>query len=136
VGNDQANNPYLDEMLATYCELLYFERFHPDKVKWWWDFRVFTYSSQDFVDSTVYEFNGARPYINAIYLRGVQMLDAARKAIGDEAFFRWLYTYSEATRGKIATPQDFWGSLSTDEYNKLKTIRETYLQEPNILPEG
>jgi aminopeptidase N len=40
VGNDQALEPWLDEALCTYSELLFYEAVYPDLVDWWWTFRV------------------------------------------------------------------------------------------------
>jgi hypothetical protein len=133
VGNDQANVPYMDEALATYSELLYFESYLPQYVEWWWQFRINQYDSQRPVDSKVYNFNAVRPYINAVYLRGVKMMDDIRSALGDEAFFSWLQQYVDEQNGQIASPQDFWGTFSQEQYESLSGIRETYLQAPDVL---
>ena len=133
VGNDQANAPYLDEALATYSELLYFESYLPQYVAWWWQFRIYQYDSQRPVDSKVYNFDAARPYINAVYLRGVEMVDDIRTTLGDEPFFAWLQRYVAEQNGQIASPHDFWGTFSREEYESLASIRETYLQSPDVL---
>lgn len=133
VANDQSNAPYLDESLATYSELLYFERYHPDLVQEWWDFRIFQYSTDAPVDSTVYEHTQWRPYINAVYLRGVRMLQAIREVIGDEAFMAWLNDYAINNAGRIAFPVDFWRSLPEAEYLSVTEIRREYLRNGDIL---
>lgn len=46
IGNDQAKEPWLDEALATYHEVLYYQRYHPDLVQWWWDNRVSGFAPQ------------------------------------------------------------------------------------------
>ena len=56
------------------------------------------------MDSAVYQFNTPREYINAVYLRGAQMLQNLREDIGDEAFFRLLRAYYSAGSGSIADP--------------------------------
>lgn len=133
VANDQSNTPYLDESLATYSELLYFERYQPDLVQAWWDFRVFQYSTDAPVDSTVYEYTQWRPYINAVYLRGVEMLQDIRDEIGDEAFMAWLLDYSTTNAGRIALPRDFWRSLPEAEYLAITEIRREYLRNGDVL---
>lgn len=133
VGNDQADHPYLDEMLATYSELLFFERYYPDEVDWWWNFRIYTYETTQPIDLRVYDFDGTRPYINAVYLRAVKMIETARNTIGDIPFFVWLNQYAGLYRNKIATPFDFWSVLSLEDYIKLAPVRQTYLREPNVL---
>jgi aminopeptidase N len=133
VANDQSNAPYLDESLATYSELLYFERYQPDLVEEWWNFRVFQYSTDAPVDSTVYEYTQWRPYINAVYLRGVKMLQAIRDVVGDEAFMAWLLDYSTINEGRIALPIDFWRSLPEAEYLEITEIRREYLRNGDVL---
>jgi hypothetical protein len=95
VGNDQAMEPWLDEALTTYSERLYYETYHPDLVDWWWAFRVDLYEPTGWVDSTIYDHEGFRPYVNAVYLRGAQFLEAVRERAGEKAFFSALETYLE-----------------------------------------
>jgi hypothetical protein len=70
VGNDPAQEPWLDEALATYSELLFYERHYPDLVDWWWRFRVTRFDATGAVDSPIYAFDRFRPYVNTVYLRG------------------------------------------------------------------
>lgn len=132
VGNDAANAPWLDEALATYSEYIYYEEFHPDLKNWWWDFRVGFYNPQGNVDSTVYEFDNPRDYINAVYLRGVQMLHNLREDIGTEAFFKLLADYVTAGDGQIATPQLFWSLLTPDQYTATQDTRGQFLRLPEV----
>jgi hypothetical protein len=134
VGNDQGNYPYIDEALAIYSEVLFFEKYYPEFVEWWWDFRVGAYSPGGYVDSTVYEFYSARGYINAIYLRGAQMMQALRTDLGDEVFFAWLSQYAQQMKGQLATPADLWGLLPSDEYRLTETTRANYLRKAEVLP--
>lgn len=133
VANDQANDPYLDEMLATYSEVLFMERYYPGRVNWWWDFRINSYFSQQDIDLEVYRFNDSRPYINAVYLRAVVMLDVIRETIGDDEFLAWLNRYLSIGRGNIANPEDFWGALRTQDYFALEYLREIYMAQPDVL---
>jgi aminopeptidase N len=134
VGNDQGNYPYIDEALAIYSEALFFEEFFPEFVEWWWTFRVGAYSPAGYVDSTVYEFYSARGYINAIYLRGAQMMQELRENLGDEAFFAWLSQYTQQMAGQLATPADFWGLLPSDDYRLTEGTRASYLRKADVLP--
>ena len=134
VANDQANDPYLDEALSTYSELLFFERYHPELVEEWWQFRIRQYNlGTDTVDSTVYDYTNWRPYINTIYFRGVMMLNEIQLTIGDQLFYRWLADYYEQNGAEIATPVSFWGAMSRFGYDSTADIRAKYLENPNIL---
>jgi len=132
VGNDAAQNPWLDESLATYSEYVYYEEYYPDLKDWWWQFRVATFNPQGDVDSTVYEFSNARQYINATYLRGAQMLHNLREDIGTEEFFDLLNAYAQAGDGDIATPELFWSLLSEEQAELTIDTRTGFLREPNL----
>lgn len=103
VGNDQALEPWLDEALCTYSELLFYEAVYPDLVDWWWNFRVNRFQPSGWVDSTIYEHQAFRPYVDAVYLRGAQFLQAMREQVGDEAIglllkeYVWQHMQSQAT---------------------------------------
>lgn len=132
VGSDSALNPWLDEALATYSEYLYIEAFYPAERNWWWSFRVAGFFPQGKVDSAVYEFTTARAYINAIYLRGVQMLQNLRDDMGDAAFMQLLWQYSQAAAGRIADPALFWSLLPAEQQILTSSTRSEFLRQPNI----
>ncbi len=132
VGNDAALAPWLDEALATYSEYLYIEEYFPADKNWWWTFRVANFFPQGEVDSTVYEFSTARAYINAVYLRGVQMLHNLREDIGDAAFFDLLRAYLAAGDGHIADPMLFWGQLSPEQLSRSDDTRLAFLRAPQV----
>ncbi|MCY3978014.1 MAG: M1 family aminopeptidase [Chloroflexi bacterium] len=127
VGNDSALNPWLDEALATYSEYLFIEEHYPADKNWWWTFRVAGFFPQGKVDSNVYEFATARAYINAVYLRGVQMLHNLRVNTGDEEFFKLLRAYLAAGDGKIADPTLFWRQLPLEQRALTRATRVEYL---------
>ncbi len=133
VGNDAALTPWLDEALATYSEYIYYEEFHPDLKNWWWSFRVGWYDPQGDVDSTVYEFGSAREYINAVYLRGVQMLHNLREDIGTQAFFDLLAAYASEGDGRIASAETFWRLLTPEQWEISRETRGQFLREPDML---
>jgi len=133
VGNDQALDPWLDEALATYSEYAFVEEYFPALKDWWWSFRVDNFSPEGFVDSTVYEFETRREYINAVYLRGVRMLQDLRSDLGTEAFFDWLRRYADAGAGRLVTPEFFWSLLTPEQLNATAGTREKYLKQPQIV---
>ena len=132
VGSDAALHPWLDEALATYSEYLFIESHYPADKNWWWTFRVAGYFPQGDVDSKVYEFNTFREYINAIYLRGAQMLHNLRQDMGDEQFFQLLRTYAEIGTGQVAYPELFWGLLSTEQAPLTIETRNEFLRDPGV----
>lgn len=132
VGNDTALNPWLDEALTTYSEYLFIESYYPKDKDWWWTFRVASFYPQGDVDSTVYEFSTPRQYINAIYLRGAQMMHNLREDVGDESFFSLLRRFFEQGNGGIADPKEFWGLLSPEEAALTAKTRDEFLRDPTV----
>lgn len=111
VGNDQALEPWLDEALCTYSEKLFYENLHPASLGWWEYARVAYYEPTGWVDSTIYNTPGYRPYRDAVYLNGALFLDELRALVGEEAFFSFLRDYTTRNTGKLATRDDFFTIL-------------------------
>lgn len=132
VGSNQALAPWLDEALSTYSEYLYIEAYYPDLTDWWWFFRVNRLNPQGNVDSAVYEFDQIRPYINAVYLRGVLMLHEMRLTLGDEAFYTWLAAYAEANTGAIADADALWAALTPEQFDLTAFTRTSFLRNPGV----
>jgi len=132
VGSDAALAPWLDEALATYSEFLFLEAAYAQDSDWWWSFRVAGFFPQGMVDAAVYEFSTPRAYINAIYLRGAQMLHKLRQDIGDEAFFQLLRAYYADGDGSIVDPSRFWYQLSPAQYQASAPTRQEFLRQPDI----
>ena len=130
VANDQALEPWLDEALCTYSERLFYENKYPDALKWWWDYRVNYYQPQGWVDGSIYNPAGYRPYRDAVYLNGALFLEALRKQVGDEAFFAFIKDYVAQMSGKIATRQDFFRILGEHTTNDLSPLLKVYFQAP------
>jgi hypothetical protein len=128
VGNDQALEPWLDEALCTYSERLYFERIYPDLVGWWWAIRVNYYQPTGKIDGRLYDFNGFRPYVNAVYLRGARFLEELRKTIGDEAFFAFLKDYAGRKALGLATREDFFRILADHTTADIQPVLDEYFR--------
>ncbi len=126
IGNDQAKEPWLDEALATYNEVLYYQRYHPDLVQWWWDNRVSGFAPQGAVNSDIYIAGGYEAYRNAVYLHGAMFLQEIRDAVGDEAFFAALKDYAINNAYQIATSEDFFDSIAKFSTVNLESIRGQY----------
>jgi hypothetical protein len=126
VASDQAEYPWLDESLATYCERLYYEAYYPDQVSTWWPYRMYYYDPSAKMDIPVYAGTGFQPYTNATYFVGAHFLEDLRTRIGDEAFFAFLSDYSAQMNGKIATPQDFFSILRQHTSVDFSDLITTY----------
>jgi hypothetical protein len=128
VGNDQAMEPWLDEALATYCEVLFYELVDPELVDWWWEFRVAEYEPEGDVDTSIYAYDIYEAYRRAVYLRGVEFLQALRDQMGDEDFFAFLRMYLEQGRYRVMTAEDFFTLLEDDFSVDVGELREEYFR--------
>ncbi len=108
VHNDQAAEPWLDEAVATYSESLFYERYYPDLLAWWWTNRVDKYTLAGYVDATISESSGYDTYRDAVYLRGAQFLRDLRQTVGDQVFFESLKGYFIANYNQIGTSENFF----------------------------
>lgn len=130
IGSDQANQPWLDEALCTYSELIFYENVYPDSAGWWWEFRVQRLNPAGLVDAPIYDFEDIQLYINAVYLRGASFLHDLRALIGDQAFFSLLNAYAERGRYSYVTTGDFFSLV--DEHT---TLDYSYLLDLYFSPE-
>ncbi|MFZ5858197.1 MAG: M1 family metallopeptidase [Chloroflexota bacterium] len=132
VANDQGFEPWLDESLATFSEIVYYETVQPDVLtKWWWTYRFDPYKPLNQVDSRIYEGEGQRLYWNKIYLNGAHFQQDLRTRIGDEAYFAFLQDYLAQMRGKISTTDDFFRILREHTSVDFSDLITQYFQNPH-----
>jgi len=112
VGNDQALEPWLDEALSTFSEIIFYEQAYPDLTDWWWENRILFHDPQGWVDSTIYEAEGFYPYRDAVYLRGAMFLGELRELLGEGTFQEFLRDYLSTYRYRQARGDDFFNLLS------------------------
>ena len=129
IGNNSAKEPWLDESLATYTELLYFERYHPESVDWWWRNRVYEYDHSGYVNDDIHIAGGYEKYRAAIYLNGARFLNDLRHLVGDEAFFASLKDYAFANTWRIATRDDFFKAFRTHSNANLDGLLIQYFRD-------
>ncbi len=128
VGNNQAEEPWLDESLCTYLELIYFESEYPDLIDWWWFFRVSRFNPQGWVNSSIYDYITFRSYVDAVYLRGALYLDDVRSVIGDDQFFLFLEKYFSNNQGSISNADHIFELLTQVDRNRLTNLFTVYFK--------
>lgn len=126
VGNDQAVEPWLDEALCIYSEVLFYENTYPEMVDWWWEFRIDRFRPQGSIDSSIYDHSSFESYVQAVYMRGAQFLQAVRTAIGDGPFFAFLRDFITSGAGQIVSSEDFFATLKRESSINLEPIISEY----------
>ena len=132
VANDQYLEPWLDETLCAYSEHIFYEGKDSPLLSWWWTHRIDAYTPKGYLDiplNTSFEDDMYRQYVNAVYLRGAQFLDALRNRIGDEAFFAFLRDYLNQFNGKRATADDFFAVLRQHTNTDISDLMNEYFQD-------
>ena len=130
VANDQAHEPWLDEMLCTYAERLYYERYHPDALNWWWQARMFDYTPGTWLDQNVNENPSERAYWSSTYFNGAYFLEELRARIGDDAFFTFLKDYVARYNRQIVSGSDFFNVLREHTDVDFSDITAKYFRTP------
>lgn len=128
VGNDPALQPWLDEAFCTHSEALFYERYYPNLVDWWWNYRIWRFLPTGKVDSTIYDQQEFRPYVDAVYLQGTKFLDAARREMGDEAFLAFFQEYARHYAGRLANTAGALELLHAHSQKDLTPLMEEYFE--------
>lgn len=121
VGNNEITEAWLDESLAEYSSILFFEA-HKEYGATYEELVADAFSSYvlyaDMISTLsgkintsmllpVYQYNGDYEYSFMIYIRGVLMLDHLRDIVGKDKLMSGLKKYYEKYKFKIATSDDF-----------------------------
>ena len=130
VGTDQANQPWLDEALATYSERLFNESFSPQKGVWWYLARISLAEENNCpVDISIYGFyNYNCFYTESVYMRGALFMQALRDRIGDQAFLGFLKDFASRFSFQRASANDFFTVLSQHTDADLTDIIDTFFE--------
>jgi hypothetical protein len=118
----------LDESLATYSELLFYEHDYPNDVTWWWDYRIDRFKPEGFVNTSIYDYRYFRLYVNAVYLRGAEFLDIVRWKMGTNNFMTFLNGYAQINAGKISSASSFFDLLTSVSRIDLQLTRASFFK--------
>jgi len=128
VANDQGLEPWLDEAMATYSEVIYYESIYPDLVSWWWGYRYFEFQNEGFVDTQIYDGGGQRPYWDKVYLTGARFFQDLRERLGDDIFFLFIKDYYTQYAGKRSTTADFFRVLREHTAADISDLMTQYFK--------
>ncbi len=131
VGTDQANQPWLDEALATYSERLFNESFSPEKGTWWYLARISLAEDNNCpVDISIYGFYDYNCfYTESVYFRGALFMQALRDRIGDQVFLDFLKDFATQFAFRRAGSQDFFAVLRQHTDADLTDIIHDFFNE-------
>ena len=143
MGNDVFAEPWLDEALAEYSVVLYLEEIEGAEVA---QQHLQQYQDQltrlrlvegdeRLVGSPVWEFAPrGEHYFDIVYGMGTLFMDALRREIGSEAFFKGWRTYYEQHRFGVATGSGFLEAIQQAAGRDLRPFFEEWVG--SLTPNG
>jgi hypothetical protein len=137
VGNDQIDEPWLDEALTQYSTMLYYEKVYgPDRAagilrgEFVQTHQNLVRSGRDLpagLPAAAYE---PGLYWQVVYDKGALYFHELRQAVGDAAFFEILQTYYSQHRYKIATPESFLDVVESVTGDRYEDVYEAWIAAP------
>ncbi len=111
VGNDQLNEPWLDEATAQYATWMYYiDRYGEQNAEGYYESLQGRWARTEFADIPIGmpadAYSGAE-YGSIVYGRGPIFLDELAQEMGQDTFDAFLRNYNETFRWKIATSEEF-----------------------------
>jgi hypothetical protein len=129
VGNDQVNEPWLDESLAMFSELLYYERYHPDLTGWWWQARVDRWNPLGYANATIYDYPDSATFVHNMYGQATYFIWDLRQTMGEAAFIAFLQDYSQANNSQLASTEGFFSLAQSHTDADLSDLRTQYFND-------
>jgi len=134
VGNDQIDDPWLDEALTQYSTLLYYEHVYGEE-------RAAAVLQGEFVRSYQSLVRRGRDmpaglpadayppslYWDVVYDKGPLYFHELRERVGDEVFFEILQTYYQNHRYQIATPDSWLAVVEAVSGDSQRDLFETWI---------
>jgi len=125
VGNNQCEYAFLDEGLAEYSTLLFYENYPEYGVErdeivnaktteyhaFYGVFDQLTGKVNTKMQRNLSGFSGEYEYVEISYVKSILMFDGFRESVGDKKFFKGLKRYYEDLKFKLATPDHLISSF-------------------------
>lgn len=128
VGDDQIREPWLDEGLARFNELRYYEAYAPRDAAWWWDTVIGVNRPVAPVNSPVSVFASHNAYLISVYNQGARFLDALRTRLGLNNFNAFLRDLYRRESFRLITTQDFLKVLQEDARVDVRSVVRRFLR--------
>lgn len=128
VGNDQLNEPWLDEALSQYATWMYYvDRYGQEAAQGYYDSLRGRWARVDFAEIPIglpAEDYSGQEYGAIVYGRGPIFLDELADVMGEATFDAFLGNYAETYRWRIASSEDFQTLAETECACDLSTLFE------------
>jgi len=136
IGDDQVDDPWLDEAFAVYSSILYFEEKQGQKAaevqlleNCTLPYRLVAWAGGDRpVATSLLDFGDALSYSAIIYGKGGLFLHRLREILGDQDFLGLLQSYYAEFKFGIVRPTDFYTAMlnAADGAAQEKAVSKLY----------
>lgn len=134
VGNDQIDDPWLDEALTQYSTMLYYEQVYGEeraqailRGEFQQSYQSLVRRGRDMPAGLPAEAYPAELYWDTVYDKGALYFHELRERVGDETFFEILQTYYQRHRYRIATPDSFLAVVEEVSGDAHRDLFETWI---------
>lgn len=134
VGDDQVNTPWMDEALAQYSTLIYFQDIYgpamADRIARNYFAAQYSRAQKNNEDKPVGLAVSAytdRQYSEIVYGKGPLFFDAVRAQIGDDRFYKFMQTYYQRFKYKIARPEDMLQVMDDVSGQKVDALYDQWI---------
>ncbi|MDE7464255.1 MAG: M1 family metallopeptidase [Clostridiales bacterium] len=141
VGNNEVKHAWLDEALAEYSTMMFYEvntddynyTFNGKRADALSAYVLYceTYKNNGMGDTSmtraVNEYENETEYSYMTYVKGALMLDDVRNTIGTSAFKSGLKRYYSTMKFEIAEPQDLVGAMEKSSKRRLSALFDSWL---------
>jgi aminopeptidase N len=135
VGNDQVDEPWLDEALTQYSTLLYFEhRFGAETAAdllqryFQGPYEALKEDCRDAPAGLPVAAYSDEDYGAVVYGKGPLYFHALRQEVGDDQFWTILQTYFTRHRYGVATPEDWLAAVKAVTGQEYRALYEQWIQ--------
>jgi hypothetical protein len=135
VGNDQVDEPWLDEALVQYSTLLYFEdRYGAEMAAELLEgtfqqaYESLVESDRDMPVGLPIAAYSEQDYGPVVYQKGPLYFHALRREVGDASFWEILRTYFARNRYGVATPEDWLAAVEAVTGDEHRAIYERWIE--------
>lgn len=122
VGNNEIDEAWLDEGLATYSKVMYFEKvngasfgrdYYEKNISLIYENKRKSIKKREIILKPLYEFDGWKEYDTLAYKKGAVIFEMLREKTGDDMFLAVLKKYYNDNRFKNANTKDFKNVVET-----------------------
>ncbi len=134
VGNDQVNEPWLDEALTQYSTMLYYEAVYGKQransilnAVFVQTHEALKRAGRDMPAGLPADAYPSNLYFDVVYDKGALYFHELRERVGDDLFFETLQAYYQRHKYRVATSESFLDTVEDITGDRHRDLYETWI---------